>query len=282
MSENAIKVENVSYAYPNGFIALKKVELEITRGEKLAILGPNGAGKSTLLMLLNGLYKPCEGKVTVFGTSTNDENIEKVRRDVGLVFQDPDDQLFSPTLWEDVSYGPRNMRLSEDEVKKRSNEALRAVGLEGYEEKPPHHLSAGEKKKATIATVLAMRPKILALDEPTANLDPKSRHELIHLLHELHDTQQATLVIATHDVNLIPEIAERVCILNGGRVTSDNSARTVFSDQEILAEANLEPPIIAQLFLKLAERNKFRIAPIPLTIDDALSQLDMLDRMRHG
>ncbi len=276
MSENAIKVENASYAYPNGFIALNKVELEITRGEKLAILGPNGAGKSTLLMLLNGLYKPCEGKVTVFGASTNDENIEKIRRDVGLVFQDPDDQLFSPTLWEDVSYGPRNMRLFEDEVEERSVEALKAVGLEGYKEKPPHHLSAGEKKRAAIATVLAMHPKILALDEPTANLDPKSRRELIHLLHELQHTKQVTLVIATHDVNLIPEIAERVCILNGGRITSDDSPRMIFSNRETIAEANLEPPIIAQLFYRLAERSDFQIVSVPLTIEEALSTLSDL------
>jgi len=280
MSEAAVEMNDVSYVYPDGHVALQNVNLRITEGERLAILGPNGAGKSTLLMVLNGLYKPSEGRVSVLGVPVNDENVGAVRRDVGLVFQDPDDQLFSPTLWEDISFGPLNMGLHEEEVRKRSVDALKAVGLEGYEEKPPHHLSAGEKKRAAIATVLAMHPKILLLDEPTANLDPKNRFELANLLRNLHNSYHITLITATHDVNFVPEVAERAYVLNNGHVVAEGLLRHIFSNSRLMREANLEPPIVTRLFNALAEEKDIQIGSLPLTIEEALDQLRRCYRYR--
>ena len=273
MSELAAEVNGVSYAYPDGFMALQEVNLKVAKGERLAILGPNGAGKSTLLMILNGLYAPSSGEVSVLGVPVNDENMSAVRRDVGLVFQDPDDQLFSPTLWEDVCFGPLNMGLPEEDVRERSSEALDAVGLTGYEQKAPHHLSAGEKKRAAIATVLTMHPKILLLDEPTVNLDPRNRLELANLLRSLHNRREMTLITASHDVNFLPEVADRAYILNKGHVTSEGSLREVFSSSRLMSEANLEPPTITRLFSILAEKKNARTESLPLTVEEALSAL---------
>jgi cobalt/nickel transport system ATP-binding protein len=274
VSELAAEVNGVTYVYPDGFMALQEVSLEVAKGERLAILGPNGAGKSTLLMILNGLYTPSSGQVNVLGLPVNDENMSAVRRNVGLVFQDPDDQLFSPTLWEDVCFGPLNMGLPEEEVRERSSEALEAVGLTGYEQKAPHHLSAGEKKRAAIATVLAMRPRILLLDEPTVNLDPRNRLELANLLCSLHNRREMTLITASHDVNFLPEIADRAYILNKGHVTSEGPLWEVFSNSRLMSEANLEPPTIARLFSILAEKKNVRTRPLPLTVEQALSVLE--------
>lgn len=274
MSELVAQVNGVTYVYPDGFMALQEVNLKVAKGERLAILGPNGAGKSTLLMILNGLYTPSSGEVSVFGVPVNDENMSTVRREVGLVFQDPDDQLFSPTLWEDVCFGPLNMGLPEEEVRVRSSEALDAVSLTGYEQKAPHHLSAGEKKRAAIATVLAMRPKILLLDEPTVNLDPRNRLELANLLGSLHNRREMTLITASHDVNFLPEVADRAYILDKGHVTSEGSLREVFSSSRLMSEANLEPPTITRLFSILAEKKKVRTQRLPLTVEEALSVLE--------
>jgi len=274
MSELVAQVNGVTYVYPDGFMALQEVNLKVAKGERLAILGPNGAGKSTLLMILNGLYTPSSGEVSVFGVPVNDENMSTVRREVGLVFQDPDDQLFSPTLWEDVCFGPLNMGLPEEEVRVRSSEALDAVSLTGYEQKAPHHLSAGEKKRAAIATVLAMRPRILLLDEPTVNLDPRNRLELANLLGSLHNRREMTLITASHDVNFLPEVADRAYILDKGHVTSEGSLREVFSSSRLMSEANLEPPTITRLFSILAEKKKVRTQRLPLTVEEALSVLE--------
>jgi cobalt/nickel transport system ATP-binding protein len=273
MSELAIEMNDVSYVYPDGYIALQNVNLKIARGEKLAILGPNGAGKSTLLMVLNGLYKPSKGKVSALGVPVNDENLGTVRRDVGLVFQDPDDQLFSPTLWEDVCFGPLNMGLSEEEVKRRSMDALKVVGLEDYAEKPPHHLSVGEKKRAAIATVLAMQPKILILDEPTANLDPKSRRDLVNLLRSLHSGRDITLITATHDTNFLPAVVDRMCVLNKGCIIAEGKLREIFLNSKIMDEASSELPIVTQLFRLLADKKGMTIYSLPLTVEEALSEL---------
>jgi cobalt/nickel transport system ATP-binding protein len=267
----AIELKDVSYAYPDGHVALQRVNLKVVRGERIAILGANGAGKSTLLMLMNGLYAPSTGTVSVLGNPATGRYLSTVRREVGLVFQDPDDQLFCPTLWDDVCFGPLNMGLSEEEVRIRSVEALRAMALEGYEDKLPHHLSAGEKKRAAIATVLAMRPQILILDEPTANLDPKGRRELAKLLRTLHDSQSLTLIIGTHDVNFVPEVADRACVLNCGRLVADGPMREIFSEGSVMEQANLEPPIITQLYRAVAKDQG--TDGFPLTVQEALSEL---------
>lgn len=276
MSEVAIEVEEVRYVYPDGFVALDDVNLKIVRGERVAILGPNGAGKSTLLMLMNGLFTPSRGRVSVLGMPVNTRNFLKVRMNLGLVFQDPDDQLFCPTLREDVSFGPLNMGLPDEEALERTRDALKAVGLEGYEEKPPHHLSVGEKKKAAIATVLAMQPEILLLDEPTANLDPRSKLELIDVINSLRITRNITLITATHDVNFLPTVADRVYVLSRGHIISEGSLKEVFSNPKIMNQANLELPIITQLFHLLAEQNSVATESTPLTVEEALYEIERL------
>jgi len=275
MKETAIEMKDIKYVYPDGYTALDSVNLKIVRGERVAILGPNGAGKSTLLMVANGLFTPSKGRVSVLGTPIDKDNLYRVRMKVGLVFQDPDDQLFCPTLWEDITFGPLNMGLPEEEVTRRAKDALRGVGLEGYEEKPPHHLSVGEKKKAAIAAVLALKPEILILDEPTANLDPKSRTELAKLVNSLYEEQKITLIMATHDVDFVPKIADRIYVLNKGRIVAEGPVREVFSNFEIMAEANLEPPTVTCLFSLLDERTDL-IKPLPLTIEEALHKIKHL------
>jgi len=279
MDEVAVEVKDVKYVYPDGFVALDGVSLKIMKGERAAILGPNGAGKSTLLMLMSGLFMPSRGEVNVLGVAVDEKNLHRIRKSIGLVFQDPDDQLFCPTLWEDVAFEPLNQGLPEEEVSTRTKEALRSVRLEGYEDKPPHHLSAGEKKRAAIATVLAMPHEILILDEPTANLDPISRIELIGLVNSLRKNGNMTLIIATHDVNLIPDIADRVFVLSRGRVITEGSVRNVLLNSRIMGEASLEPPIIGRLFRLIAEKNKgVASEAIPLTLDEASYEIDRLIR----
>jgi cobalt/nickel transport system ATP-binding protein len=267
----AIELRDVSYSYPDGHLALHGVSLKVARGERIAVLGANGAGKSTLLMLMNGLYSPSTGTVNVLGNPTTGQYLSTVRREVGLVFQDPDDQLFCPTLWDDVCFGPLNMGLSEEDVRERSAGALKAMALEGYEERLPHHLSVGERKRAAIATVLAMRPKILILDEPTANLDPKGRLELSKLLRTLYDRYDLTLIVATHDVNFVPEIADRACVLNHGRLIANGPMGEIFQNGRVMEQASLEPPIITQLYRAIADDKSKGV--FPLTVREALSRL---------
>ena len=278
MSEAAITVRDVRYTYPDGSVALDNVNLEVMKDEKVAILGPNGAGKSTLLMHMAGVLTPQQGEVTILGMPVNEKNVHQIRGKVGMTFQNPDDQLFCSTVYEDVAYGPLNLGLPRDEVVSRTREALRQVGIEGYDDRPPHRLSEGEKKKVAIATVLSMQPKIMIIDEPSANLDPKSRQELIDLIKDLQEKQSFTLVVATHDVNLVPQVADRTFILNQGRVIAEGPAREVFLDLEVLHRARLEPPSVTRLFNLLTERNAVALERMPLTIDEALREVQRLIR----
>lgn len=272
MTEVAIELEGVKYIYPDGTVALDEISLKILKGERVAILGPNGAGKSTMVMLMNGLYTPASGNVKISGVPLNRKSVHEIRRRVGVVFQNPDDQLFCPTLWEDVAFGPLNMGLSKEEVKQRVREALEIVHLEGYEDKAPHHLSIGEKKRAAIAAVLAMKPEILVLDEPTTNLDPRSSRELIEFLNKLHDTQGVTLVLATHDVNLAPMLADRAYLLSKGKILMEGLTHEIFSNPKLLSEVNLELPVIAFFFKCLKERGYANLVNVfPLTVEEAVS-----------
>lgn len=272
MTEVAIEFEGVKYVYPDGTVALDEISLKILKGERVAIMGPNGAGKSTMVMLMNGLYTPASGNVKISGVPLNMRSAHEVRRRVGVVFQNPDDQLFCPTLWEDVAFGPLNMGLPKEEVKQRVREALEIVHLEGYEDKAPHHLSVGEKKRAAIAAVLAMKPEILVLDEPTINLDPGSRRELIEFLNKLHDTQGITLVLVTHDVNLAPMLVDRIYLLSKGKIVMEGLTHEIFSNPKLLSEANLELPVIAFFFKCLKERGYANLVNVfPLTVEEAVS-----------
>ncbi|MEA1985544.1 MAG: ABC transporter ATP-binding protein, partial [Euryarchaeota archaeon] len=211
--KEAIIVNGLNYSYPDGTTALNDVSIVVYEGEKIGIVGPNGAGKTTLFLHLNGTIRCPDSSVMVFGQNIKDLDVKERIRKVGIVFQEPDDQLFMPTIFDDVAFGPLNMELDENEVHRRVRDTLRRVGLEGFEDRVPHNLSYGQKKRAALAAVLSMEPDILILDEPTANLDPKSRADLMQIIDRLN-REGITTIIATHDVNALPELAERVYVLN--------------------------------------------------------------------
>lgn len=234
---HTIDVKDLHFSYPDGQPALRGVDMFISPGEKVALVGPNGAGKSTLLLHLNGLLRG-KGDVLVCGQQVSDENLGAVRAQVGLVFQDPDDQLFSPTVFDDVSFGPLYMGLAEEEVERRVAFSLGAVGMQGAERRVPHHLSGGEKKRVAIATVLAMDPEILVLDEPTAGLDPRTRRGLINLLRELPQT----MLVSTHDMGLVAESFARTVVIDEGRVVADGQTNEILADNALLEAHGLEAP----------------------------------------
>ncbi|MFC1912414.1 energy-coupling factor ABC transporter ATP-binding protein [Chloroflexota bacterium] len=229
-----IKIENLSFCYPDGQQALSGVSLTVCQGETVALIGPNGAGKSTLFLHLNGILRS-DGRVAVFGEPISDTNLREVRRKVGLVFQNPDDQLFSPAVFDDVAFGSINLGYAAEEVRRSVTEALRWVGMEGYEKRSPHHLSFGEKKRIAMATVLSMSPEILVIDEPTSNLDPRSKWSLIALLKKLPMTK----VIASHDLELVRALCQRVIILDRGQVVAGGPAGQILSDVRLMKNHGL-------------------------------------------
>jgi len=235
MDALAVKAEDVRLTYPDGTEALKGVSLEIREGERFALLGPNGAGKSTFLLLLNGLLLPTGGRLFVFGLEARRENRRKLRQLVGLVFQDPEDQLFMPTVLEDAAFGPLNMGLPPEEAERRAREALSAVGLLGFECRHPHRLSAGERKRAALASVLSMRPRLLALDEPTANLDARGVGALIEALRGF----EGTLVVATHDVGFASKVCTRAAVFDSGEVVAEGLVGKISADEALLREHGL-------------------------------------------
>jgi cobalt/nickel transport system ATP-binding protein len=233
----AIHAHGVRHRYPNGHVALDGVDLHVPHGERIAILGPNGAGKTTLMLRLNGLLTG-EGELEVAGVRVGAKTLRQVRSRVGLIFQDPDDQLFMPTVREDVAFGPLNMGLPHAEVEQRVADALAAVRMGDVADRAPHQLSLGQRRRVAIATVIAMDPTLLVLDEPSANLDPRSRRELLDVL----ETIERTLVVVTHDLPFAAELCERAVILARGRVVADGACREVLGDEELLAANDLELP----------------------------------------
>lgn len=237
MREKVISITNLSYTYPDGTRALSGVSLDIFGGESVGVIGPNGAGKTTLLLQLNCILTSKNGRVRILGKDGRKGNIKQIRRDVGLVFQDPDDQLFMPTVFDDVAFGPINMGYPADEVKRRVAQALEWVGMKGHEERSPHHLSVGEKKRIAIATILSMSPKILVIDEPTANLDPRAKWELIELLKGLPMTK----IVASHDLEMVEALCERIIVIDEGKVVADDSASRIMSNTALLKAHGLAP-----------------------------------------
>lgn len=238
MKAPVLELHDVRYRYPDGTAALDGVDLRVEDGESLALLGPNGAGKSTLLLHLNGVLRPTGGTVAVEGVPLSDETVRAIRARVGLVFQDPDDQLFMTTLYDDVAFGPLNAGLSRDEVDESVHRALHAVGLAEAASRPAQHLSFGQRKRAALATVLSMAPPVLVLDEPTSNLDPRARREMIALLRSL----PATKVLATHDMALAAELCGRAIVIDAGRVVADGSMDEIMADSALLEAHGLESP----------------------------------------
>lgn len=231
-----VDITHLSFNYPDGFLALNDISLKIGPNEKVALVGPNGAGKSTLMLHLNGLLRASQGDIVISELPLIDENLGRIRAWVGLVFQNPDDQLFNPRVIDDVAFGPLHMGLSEEEVLRRSRSALDAVGMPEFENHISHHLSIGQKKRIAIATVLSMEPKILVLDEPTAGLDPRSRRSLINLLDEM----DRTMLVATHDIRMVQEIFHRTVVLDQGRIVADNETSAILTDDQLLSEHGLE------------------------------------------
>lgn len=224
-SRSVLSLRGLSYRYPDGTAALEDVSLDLREGERLALMGPNGAGKSTLLLHLNALLDG-DGNLEVDGMALSKATVRTIRQKVGLVFQNPDDQLFCPTVFEDVAFGPRNMGLSDTEVKRRVHGSLQAVGLDGFERRNPAHLSIGEKKRAAIATVHAMRPLVFVLDEPTGNLDARGRRGLLDLLLSLEGAQ----IIVTHDLELVRAVCSRVLVMGAGRIVTEGAVPDILAD----------------------------------------------------
>ena len=265
-----IEVRNLKYAYNSEYKALKGVSLKVERGEMVALLGKNGAGKSTLFLHLNGIFEPDEGQVFIDGEELkyDKKSLLKFRQKVGIVFQNPDDQIFAPTVEEDVAFGPLNLGLSMEEVQDRVEDALARVGMSGYEKKAPHHLSGGQKKRVAIAGILAMKPEVMVLDEPTAGLDPQGVVDLSRLLRELNE-EGITILISTHEVDLVPNYAEKVFVLVDGLLIAEGTPKEIFAKPEILEQANLKVPIVTDLFQQLESEGFDMQGDYPLTIDDA-------------
>jgi cobalt/nickel transport system ATP-binding protein len=234
---NVLQVEHLHFSYPDGHAALHDVSLNLCAGEKVALVGPNGAGKSTLMLHLNGILLG-EGNILVGELALEKKNLPVIRAMVGLVFQNPDDQLFSPTVFEDVAFGPLHMGLPEAEVRRRVTAALAQVRMEAYAERLSHHLSVGEKKRIAIATVLSMEPQILVLDEPSAGLDPRARRGLIHLLHEM----PITMLVSTHDLAMVREVFPRMVIMDEGRIVADGPTKELLENRPLLEAHGLEKP----------------------------------------
>jgi len=234
MDVAAVEIRNLSYSYPDNTSALEDVSLAVGAGERVVILGANGAGKSTLLLHLNGLLRG-SGLVRICGLEVKRRNLNEIRRKAGVVFQNPDDQLFCPTVYEDIAFGLRNLGFSEEVVKGKVRDSLEQTGVPGFEHRSAHHLSFGQKRRVAIAAVLAMEPEILVLDEPTSNLDPKGKRQIRSLLGEISLTQ----IIVTHDLNSVREMADRVVVMFRGRIFADGKPEEILGDEELLKAADL-------------------------------------------
>ena len=239
MTDYAVRITRLNYTYPDGTKALEGIDLDVRCGERIAVVGPSGAGKSTLLLHLNGIL-PGNGAVRVMGMSMEPSNLRQIRKQVGLLFQDPNDQLFCPTVFEDVAFGPLNLGVPQDDIPRRVEKALLDSGLDySIRSRPSHHLSLGERRRVSLATVLAMEPAILGMDEPTSNLDPRNRRHLIEVISGL----KATLIIATHDLELVLDVCPRTVLMDHGRTWADGETRSMLADSELMERHGLEVPL---------------------------------------
>ena len=270
------RLENISHQYSDGTLALNEVSLSFDKGERIALLGTNGSGKTTLLYHLNGILKPTSGKIYYEDKPLqyDSKSLLELRKRVGFVFQDPNDQLFAPTVKQDVAFGPLNLGQSPEQVKKVVDDALKIVGMSEFIEKPPHFLSLGQKKRVALAGVLAMQPEVIIMDEPTSNLDPRATSEILHLLLQLNKESGITLLLATHDVDMVPLFANKLYILNKGKLVSEGTPKEIFSNGELIRQVNLRSPRITHLFEVLKREDNLPIdAQLPLTIGEARKEI---------
>jgi energy-coupling factor transporter ATPase len=268
-----LKVEGLRYKYPDGTNALNGVNINVAKGEFLAILGANGSGKTTLLKHLNGLLKPTVGSIILDGKKLSEFKPNEVFRKVGMVFQDPNDQLLAPSVEEDVAFGPLNLNLKYDEIMSRVMNALELVEMEKCAKKTIYSLSYGQRKRICIAGILAMEPEVLVLDEPTSGLDPDGVKSVMKLLKDLNERRGITTIIATNSVDLVPVYMTRVVIMDKGEIVKEGTPEEVFTDTKMLEDVKLELPQIAQLMEVLRNRDKLPINELPLTIEEARREL---------
>lgn len=270
------RVQNLVHQYSDGTLALDDISLAFKKGERIALLGTNGSGKTTLLNHFNGILKPTSGKIYFEEKllEYNSKALLELRRRVGFVFQDPNDQLFAPTVKQDIAFGPLNLGLPQEEVNKIVDRTLETVGMSEFKEKPPHFLSLGQKKRVALAGVLAMQPEVIIMDEPTSNLDPRATSEILHLLLQLNKESGITLLLATHDVDMVPLFANRLFILNKGKLVSEGAPKDIFSDAELIRKVNLRSPRLTHLFEVLKKENQLPINDkLPLTIGEARKEI---------
>lgn len=266
-------LKDVFYAYPDGTEAISGIDLEIARGEFAGILGYNGSGKTTLLKIMDGLIKDSRGSVFLDGKDIRGLSPREIYKKMGIVFQNPNDQLFAPTVFEDVAFGPMNMGFKEKKVVQRVVEALRAVDMEEYAKKSIHHLSYGQKKRVCIAGLLSMGHEILLLDEPTAGLDPLGEYQMMNLLTRLNEDKGVTIVMATHSVDLVPVFLDRLYILSKGKIVRGGTPESVFTAPEDMTQVRLRLPHIAELIYRLKHEDHLPFEKIPLTIGEARREM---------
>ena len=242
MRDISIEIKDLYNKYPDGYEALKGIDLTLCKGESLGIVGSNGAGKSTLLLQLTGINRPSSGKIEINSLEVNKNNLAKIRKDIGFVFQNPEDQLFTTSIYEDVAFGPKNYKLSRQEVDKRVTESLEKVGILELKNRAPYRLSGGQKNLAAIATAISMDPSILIMDEPTSALDPKARRKLINLLNSFDYTK----IIASHDLDMILDTCERTIVLKNGQIVANGNTQDILLDKNLMEECDLELPLSCQ------------------------------------
>ncbi|MDD1671415.1 MAG: ATP-binding cassette domain-containing protein [Methanomicrobiales archaeon] len=262
-----IETRDLTFTYPGNVTALHHINFIAPRNARIAVIGSNGAGKSTLFKCFNGIFMPTSGTVLVRGEPITRENIREVRKFVGIVFQNADDQIFSPTVEQDVAFGPTNLGLDPETIHHRVHEAMRLVGIEDISHRVPHHLSSGEKKRVAIAGIIAMEPEVLVLDEPTAGLDPQGVRDLMAIINSLSKQYGMTIIFSTHDVSLVPEVAEYIYVMNRGRFVAQGTISEIFLQSEMLQSVRLDVPVLPKLIRNLQKKN----IPLPMayTFEDA-------------
>lgn len=276
-----VEAKNISYTYPDGSRALQGIDLTVEKGEFVGLLASNGSGKTTLLRCINGLIKSQSGDVSIDGEPISRLPQKSLFQRIGMVFQNPNDQLFASTVTEDVAFGPSNMGLPKDAVRSRVEDSLKAVGMEGLGNKSIHNLSFGQQKRVCIAGALAMHPEVLLLDEPTAGLDPMGEHKIMELLQKLNNERGLTIIMATHMVDMVPLFIDRIYILSRGKVLREGTPEKVFSDPEMIRDAKLRLPMIAELIELMKREDGIHFDRIPLTIGEARRELVKMITLRE-
>ncbi|MBN1166726.1 MAG: ATP-binding cassette domain-containing protein [Methanospirillaceae archaeon] len=280
MTSIILEAREITYSYPYGPPVICGISFHIRKGEKIALVGPNGAGKSTLLLMCNGMIKPDSGMILYDNKPIqyNRSFLRELRTKIGFVFQNPDNQIIAPTVYQDVAFGPVNLGLPQNEVITAVSDALRAVGLDGFERRPPHQLSGGEKKRVAMAGILAMNPEVLVFDEPTSMLDPQGSEDMMELLEEMHNKGK-TIIISTHDVELAYPWADRVILMEEGNILDEDIPELAFADKNLIRKAHLSVPILLELYMELVKRGMKEVKHPPRSV---LDMIRMIESDRHG